>query len=258
MPNESIGLACNFYRESNALPGLLENAAGFFDDLLFVSSPPPGAKPDEESIEIIRKWGARIEFSDISKGFGVVRTECIHLSTTEWVFLADCDERFLHTTQVLHCEGSDQFPHVMNPQLKVHVHDPVYAQGKLLRSVINGAGEDYDAVRTCRRAWMDFTMRKPAQNWHNVQDWQCRILRNRQYLGYDPNVKIHERVRDFRGDGAPKMYCCDDTSRGLFHDHFSNWFRPMEPEQNTEDIAIYNSLEAGVADRMWISHQPKA
>ena len=37
--NQSVGLVANVYKEQNALPGLLENATKFFDEIVVVSGP---------------------------------------------------------------------------------------------------------------------------------------------------------------------------------------------------------------------------
>lgn len=252
--------ACfNVYQDNFALPGALENAASWADSI-YVIHASPGMKPSTDgTMETLAAWSIKPVMADIREGFGVIRTRLVHECGCDWAFIMDADERFFANTAVLHCHGTDQFPHQMNPQNTVSVHDPCYAQGKMLRNVINMAGdENYDAVRTCRRAWMDFSMKRPAQNWHAIQDWQIRCLRNRPHIGYDPNIKMHERVLDFRTGQEPKQFKSDDTSRGLFHDHFSIFFKGMEAGQNTEDAEIYNQLEAGSADRMWLHHFPKA
>lgn len=255
----SICVSINVFNDNLALPGCLENAASWADDIFVIHAGPGGKHSNDGTIETLEKWGVRTVFADILEGFGVIRTRLVHECGCDFCWISDADERFYANTAVLHCHGTDQFPHQMNPQNTVSVHDPCYAQGKMLRSVIEMAGdENYDAVRTCRRAWMDFSMKRPAQSWHQVPDWQLRCLRNKPYIGYDPNVKIHESVKDFRTGGEPKQFKSDDTSRGLYHDHFSIFFKWLEPAQNTEDAEIYDQLEAGASERMWLHHFPKS
>lgn len=254
----SLGMACNFWREPLMIGGLFENAAPFFDDLLFVSTPPVGKDHDEETCDIIRKFGARLELGSLELGFGVVRTQLIHKSTTEFVMIMDADERVLDNTKVLDCIGNEKYPHSLDPKNSVAVLDVSYTHGRYLKNVVNGAGEDYDAVRMCRRAWMDFTYTRPAQCWKSEADWQCRLVRNREYFGYDPNIKIHERIRDFRTGGEPRMFKVDDPHRGLFVEHFTIPAKKLDPKKNTQDVETYNALDEGVSTRMWLDHYPKA
>lgn len=250
----SIGWACNFHAEKWALPGMLENASQFFDDILCISTPPEGVEHDEESIEIIKKWGARLELSSLKEGFGVVRTKALHALTTEWGFLGDCDERVIASHKVLHCEGAEKYPQTPSPNLKVIVHDPCYNHGGALKNLLSI--ENYDCIRACRRAWFDFSWTRPCQSWHSEPDWQCRILRNREYIGFRPERKMHELVVNFRTGKEPEMWRGDSTSRGIFIEHFSNFFKKMEPEQNAQDLAAYKSLDAGLCGDMWLNHQP--
>lgn len=239
--NESIGLAVNFYNEPNALPGMLEHATKFFDDILFVSAPPRGKKQDEESISIIEKWGCRIVHSTISDGFGVLRTRCIHESSTEWVMLMDCDERFFPVLPIYDCHGTGKYPEDEVPNLSVGIGEPAFNQGDLLRKLIRD-NPKANAIRTCRRHWFDPGMHKPCQNWTIEHDWQLRIMRNKPYIGYRPERKMHELAVDTRINRDP-LHATGDTRHGPFHDHFHLWFKKMEPEQRKEDIEIYDALD---------------
>lgn len=230
----SIGMSCNFYREINAIHGLLETASQFFDELVFISSPPAGAPPDE-TIAILEKWGARVEHANINEGFGAVRTKAIHASTCEWVMILDADERFFPTLPEMTCEGTEGYPEVKRPNLHTTVSG-AYSQAVILRTAMEGQG---DVILTSRRHWFDFTWRRPTQNWMHVPDWQCRIVRNRPYLGFDTNVKMHEQVRNLTNNRGPNIIKPPAT---IYHDHFHCLFKPMELDQRAEDIRIYDAL----------------
>lgn len=240
--SESIGLAVNFYREPNTLPGLLELSSRFFDDMLFISAPPSGAKPDDESIEILKKWGAKILYSNIDDGFGTLRSLCIHKSSTEWVMIMDCDERFFPNLPVLECHGTGRYPEDHNPDLSVGIAEPSYNQGQLLRDVIKNETKNADAIRTVRRHWMDWGMHRPCQDWNAYPDWQLRIMRNRPYIGYRTDKKMHEAALDTRTNKDP-IYATANERRGPFHDHFHVPAKLMEPDQRQEDIRIYDALD---------------
>jgi hypothetical protein len=209
-------------------------------------------------METLAAWGIKPVMADIMEGFGVIRTRLIKECGCDWAIIFDCDERFMINGKVLRCHGTDQFPHQLNPQNSVEIVDHNYAHMKWLRGVIDGAGDDYDAVRTCRRAWMDMSFKRPAQNWTREADWQLRIVKNNGFIGYSTDVKIHERIVDFRTNACPKTFEVNDHERGLFVEHFNIFFKQMEPAQNTEDAATYDALDPGVSERMWIKHFPKA
>jgi hypothetical protein len=253
----SVAACFNVHAEQYALPGALENASQWADHIHVAVCTPGGGPTDDATMDILRAWGITPVFIDIMQGFGVIRTRIVRECGCDWGIIMDADERIMVNGKVLRCHGNDQFPGTLNPQNSVEVIDQSFCHWRWLKGVIDGAGDDYDAVRTCRRAWMDIAMKRPAQNWAKHADWQCRILRNAEYIGYDPHVKIHERIVDFRTGAGPKMFQIDDPDRNLYHEHHSNFFKPMEKTQNEEDIRIYNSLEDGVADRMWITKQPK-
>lgn len=254
----TVAACLNVYNDNKALPGALENAAQWADNIFVIHAGPDGKASTDGTMETLQAWGIKPVMADIMEGFGIIRTRLVRECGCDWGVILDCDERLVVNGKVLRCHGNDQFPHTLNPQNTVEVLDQSFCHWRWLKGVIDGAGADYDAVRTCRRAWMDIGMKRPAQNFHKIQDWQCRILRNSEFIGYDPSIKIHERIVDFRTGAGPKMFQIDDTERGLFHDHFSPWFRKMEPAQNAEDVSTYESLEAGVSSRMWISHEPQS
>lgn len=239
--NNSIGVAVNFYREPNTLPGFLENASRFFDDMLFVSAPPAGAPPDDESIAILERWGAKIVFSTIENGFGAVRTECLHRSSTEWVMIMDCDERIFPMLPILACHGIGRYPEDPIPALSVGIAQTAFSQRDRIRDMVEHECKNADAIRLSRRHWMDWGMHRPCQDWSVHPDWQLRFLRNRSYLGYDFKTRMHERCVDSR-TGTDPIYATGDAVRGPFFDHFHVPAKAMEPDQRKEDIATYDRL----------------
>ena len=251
--SDSIGLAVNFYREPNTLPGLLENASRFFDDILMVSAPPVGAPPDDESIAIIEKYGARIIHTNIDAGFGVVRTKCLHESSTEWVLISDGDERFFNTLPLYAISGTGRYPENLVPNLHVGILNPAHAQGDRLRHIVkHECHPETMAVRLCRRHWMDWGMHSPCQDWRQHNDWQLRFLRNRPHIGYRSEVKMHEQCVDLK-TGRDPVYATGDITSGPFIDHFHVPAKLMEPDQRREDIAIYDALHSGSTIGMWVT-----
>lgn len=235
----SISLVSNIYKEENALPGLLENASQFFDEIVIVSAPPDGGNNDE-SIAIAEKWGARVVHSTIEKGFGYVRTQCIRESTCEWVMIMDADERIQWNALTLDCEGTESWnPDTCpNPDLKVHLKGG-YNQAALLRQIMQT--KEADAIQFSRRHWFDFSWKRPTQNWRTIPDWQMRCVRNRDYIGYTRGM--HEGIVDSRTMQNPRFVSCSpDNIEGLYFDHFHLHFKAMEPDQRREDIDIYNRL----------------
>lgn len=254
----SVAAAINVYQDNFALPGALENAAQWADSIFVIHASPDMKPSTDGTMETLEAWGIKPVMADIMEGFGVIRTRLIRECGCDWAVIMDADERYMVNGKVLRCHGGDQFPHTLNPQNSVEVIDHNYAHMKWLRGVIDGAGDDYDAVRTCRRAWMDMSFKRPAQNWTQHADWQCRIVKNNGHIGYQTERKMHEMIVDFRTGAGPKMFQIDDHERGLFTEHYNCWFKPMEPQQNTEDAETYDRLDPGVSDRMWIKHFPKA
>lgn len=235
----SLGVACNFYNEANALPGFLEMACRYFDDVLMYHCGPNGEPSDDGSIEIVEKWGARIEFGSIDEGFGVVRTKAAHLSKCEWVMILDADERFHPSAPIFEPTSSGLYVRT----------GEYHNQGLLLRNLINDA--NFDAIKTVRRHWWDTTWDKPTQNWFDINDHQLRILRNHPEIGYTQFPKMHERVIDSRIGDAPR-HNTPDVVLGPFHDHYHMWFKGMEADQREHDKYNYDSLDQG---RPLITHE---
>lgn len=237
----SLGLAANIYQEPNMLPGLLENASRMFDDIYLIFAGPSAGPRDDEGIAIAEKWGARIGHGTIDDGFGALRTRLIQESTTEWVLISDADERVFSTLPILECVGTESYPEVANPKLSVGVLEPAFSQRDRLREMLEGADESVDAIRFVRRHWFDFGMHRPTQNWYLKEDWQLRLMRRRPWIGYDPNIRMHERALDSRTGGDPN-YITADPKYGPWYDHFHMPAKAMEPEQRRFDISVYDAL----------------
>ncbi len=236
----SITMACNIYNECNAVHGLLESASQFFDELFFFHTGPGGKYSDDGTIEILEKWGVRLEFGSLDAGFGAVRTDLIHRSKCEWVMIMDADERFYPWVPVPSVEGGEKYPEVQKPNLKVTPNLQIN-QAELLRSLI--VRPEFDVIRTCRRHWFDHTWTRPCQNWFDIADWQCRIVRNNGKIGYDTSIRMHERLIGFEDHRMWKWN--ESQQRGPYHDHFHCWYKPMETEQRKQDIRYYDWLHSG-------------
>jgi len=238
----SIGLTFNIYNDALALPGLLENAAPFFDDITAVHAGPNGKLSDDGTIEILERWGVRICMSSINEGFGAVRTQCIRESMTDWVMIMDADERFFPLMPALTCEGTEKYPDIDAPNLTVINEGKIYNQGALLRKVIETPGAF--AIRTSRRHWFDYSMKRPTQNWQTVEpDWQLRIVKNDPRVRYTSNVKMHERIV-FGDTGKEPSHVAfnQELTNALYHDHFHCFWKPQEPAQREHDVRIYDAL----------------
>lgn len=258
----TLGLACNFFNECNALPGFLETHAPYFDHISFYQAGPGGAESDDGSIEIIEKWGFPIHRGRIDDGFGVVRTAAIRSSPCDFVMLLDADERFHQFAQVMTCAGESTPPNEVDQILyeydrgieftacpsnfenlnrlgaKLTVSfGEVYNQGAWLKDFIQHG--DLDGVKTVRRHWHDFTHKRPTQNWHVHPDFQVRLVRNKDSIYFTPDVKMHERLV-----GASNVYQPNFT-HGPFFDHYHMCFKKMEPMQRRHDVAIYDSIHRG-------------
>ncbi len=232
----SIGMACNIYNDVNAVSGLLETCANFFDDIVFYHAGPQGEYSTDGTIEVIEKWKAKIVFGSIDDGFGIARTAAIRACPTEWVMILDADERFWPFAPVIMPHGEvDKHIHVQS------YHD-CYNQGSLLRRVIQYPG--IDAVKTIRRHWNDFGWKSPVQNWHTIPDIQMRIVRNVDYIHFRPEVRMHEQLIDSRLGHEPASAPAE-PHRGPFHDHYHCFFKPMERTQRAHDIAVYDAIHEG-------------
>lgn len=238
----SISLCCNVYNDAAALRGLLESGARYFDNLFIVHSGPGGARSTDGTIELCEKFGATIVFDDINRGFGVIRTRLLHECGCDWGFIMDADERFYPQIHVLECEGTESYPQVASPKLTVTETRHCIDQGAHVKSLISKP--DNMAIRSTRRHWFDFTMRKPTQNWLSNRDHQLRIVRNHPEIGYVTNVVMHERLLDNRTGKDPHFATQDDMG-GPFHDHFHMAFRTAYPGTKERNEINYARLSRG-------------
>lgn len=247
----SLGIACNFFREPHALPGFLELAtSGFFDDVVMVSSPPAKSKPDDESIALVEKAGVRLVHTTIDAGYGVVRTRCIRESRADWVLILDCDERFHTTAPALECIGTEGYPQVKKPNLRVNRGEE-WDQGAGLKEHLAKSG-GVDGFRMSRRHWFcapgEFT--NPCQNWHLITDWQLRLVRNSPFIFYDPEIKMHEKILDSRTWSEPR-WSTGDEFRGPFIDHYHFWAKNQDPEGRKLAVETYKKLDEPATTGMW-------
>ena len=256
----TIGCVCNLYNEANALPGFLESATSFFDDVRFYHAGPGGEYSNDGTIEIIEKWKLPITYGKIDDGFGVVRTATLRLCPCDWIVLLDADERFHRFAPLLACQGESTPPDEVNQILaeydnreqkavpsnfenlaklgaKLNVEiGAVYNQGQWLRDLIEA---DIDAVLTMRRHWHDFSWKRPTQNWHQIPDHQKRIVRRSESIYFDQSTRMHERLC-----GANRMQETNH-SHGPFFDHYHLHFKTKEIKQRRHDVAIYDAVHRG-------------
>lgn len=241
----SIALGCNVYNDAHAVRGLLESSARYFDNLFFIHSGPGGAYSTDGTIEIIQKFGATIVFDDIQKGFGHIRSRLIHECGCEWCFIMDADERFYPQINAMECSGDTEWkgPSDPNePQFTVTVKRDVIDQGAHVKNLIQNP--ETMALRSTRRHWMDFSMRRPTQNWLKNRDHQLRIVRNHPDIAYVTNVVMHERLIDARTGKDPRFVMQDDMG-GPFHDHFHMAFRRAYPGSKEWNEQNYARLSRG-------------
>lgn len=261
----TITAACNFFQEANALPGWLESASAYFDDILLIHAGPGSKRSTDGSIEIAEKWGARLLFDAIDGGFGKIRTRLLRESRTDYVMILDADERFQRLAPVLECSGQPTPDDVVNAVLQSYDNrDPsappsnwenlkllgldlrvaekgMYDQGRFLRDILEH--QSPDVVCAIRRHWHDFTSKKPTQDWGKLPDLQWRIIRNDPKIGFDPNKRMHEALGGF--DPGKVYYPHQDM--GPFYDHYHMHFKRMEPDQRREDVRIYDAISRGEA-----------
>lgn len=252
MSNPSITIAATFFNEANAMPGFLEMAARFADEVLLVDCGPNGAASTDGTLDILRKWGIDPPRWRIDAGFGAVRTQLLHTCKTQWAIIMDIDERINVTMPVLKCEGSEGYPEVQQPKLDVGIVEPyVYNHREFVQQKISAAEEmGAVGVRFARRHWFDMTYRRPTQNWLIKRDWQLRCLKVLPYIGYKSETRMHEHAFDFKRNDGPR-YVEDDYLRGPFLEHFHCHFKPMEPEQRQQDIKIYDALHFEKTGEVW-------
>lgn len=268
MGGPSLGLVANIYNEANALPGWLETHLPYFDNITITHAGPQGTFSNDGTIEILEKWKIPFFYDSIDDGFGAVRTRAIRRSPCEYVMLLDADERFYPVHRVMVCTGRSTPPSEVDAILQTYdfrdlkamhsnwenidklgadlvvgtpefVFDTlsVYDQGARLRSTLDQYRPD--AVMSIRRHWHDLSFRRPTQNWHEVPDWQLRIVRNDPSIYFDPSVRMHEHLV-----GASNVFRADPT-RGPFFDHHHFFFKRMEPVQRAHDVRVYDAIHKG-------------
>lgn len=241
----SIALGCNVYNDAAALRGLLEVSSRYFDNMFFVHSGPGGAMSTDGTIELIQQYGGTIVFDDIQKGFGHVRSRLLHECGCEWCFIMDADERFYPLLNILECHGEKEWKGPSDPtepEFTVTVNKNVIDQGGHVKHQIQNP--ELMAMRSTRRHWMDFSMRKPTQNWQRNRDHQLRIVRNHPDIRYVTNVVMHERLIDTRTGKDPHFLMQDDYG-GPFHDHFHMAFRRAHPGSKEWNEQQYARLSRG-------------
>jgi len=255
-----ISAVCHFHAEPHSLPGFIETAEKMFDEIILVSSPMDGTPADPETIAIAETSGHKLIHDTLSQGFGALRTRCIGYSSCEWVMILDADERVWPTAPVLEVSGTGKFPDTLTPDLHVTVRQEiVWDQHANLRKLCAQAeAEGALAICVSRRHWFGAPGEwdRPCQNWNAEPDWQLRLVKNTPFVGYDPDVKMHEKLVNFRTFAEPKFLRVTDGS--LFVDHYSLHFKGLEPKQNAEDAATYEQLQPGCVNEMWLKHFPKA
>ena len=242
----SIAACCNFFNEAPALPGWLESASQWADHITLYETGPQGEHSTDGSLEIAEKWGVDLKFGSIDEGFGRVRTQMVTMCPTTWVAILDADERIYRYAPRLLCRGSElypqeHYPNFVDMQLSVETTG-TYDQIAALKSQLR---PEFDAIVTSRRHWQSWGHRSPSQNWQLIADWQARILRNCEHIGYRPNIAMHEQLIDFRTGTTPRWYQPHETNVEVFFDHYHLVTKRMEPEQRQHDIAIYNRIHEG-------------
>jgi len=244
----TISCCVNAYNDAIALPGLLENAKEWADDIYCIHAGPEGKRSTDGTIEILERWSIRTDFQDILSGFGVIRTNLIRGCKTDWCFIMDADERFHPIAPALSCHGEEGYPQFKEPKLTVARHG-IAQQGQLLRDLMTHNGM---MIRTARRHWFDFTWKRPCQNWCIEADWQFRILKVSNDIGFRPEEKMHEKIVQYSTNGVPPHSTCwFGDPMGLHIDHYHCFFKPKESEQRKEDLAIYEKLHDGSTEKMW-------
>lgn len=248
----TIAVAINLYNEAIALPGCLEAASQWADNIFVIHSSPGGKPSNDGTMEILERWGITPIMADISVGFGVIRTRLVQECGCDWAWICDADERAYKYAPLLSCEGDDKFPEAPYPKLTVQELGQPFNQIDHLQHLISNP--KVDAVITRRMHWMDFTFSRPAQNFDKIPDWQARIVRNNGKIGYDPNIKMHERIINFQTGREPFFDRQSMDPRSVTMHHFHNALKPLHPEKNKEDIATYAALDAKGTEGMWIQY----
>lgn len=243
--NPSLALACNFYNDAPAMRGLLELGARCFDNLYFMNTGPGGALSTDGSIELATSFGATVAFGDLDEGFGRIRTRLIHECGCTFCVILDADERIWPQLYVLECEGTEAYPAIAQPNLIVKVRSDVIDQMGHLRNLIQNPATM--AIRSTRRHWFGFDMKRPTQNWygpHGNKDHQLRIVRNVPEIGYEPDRRMHERLIDAR-TGKDPAFVPQDEHGGIFIDHYHMFYRRTQPGHKEWNESQYARLSRG-------------
>jgi hypothetical protein len=239
---KSIAACLNVYNDAAPLRGALEACQAYFDNIYVIHSGPGGAVSTDGTMEVLAEFGIKPVMADIQEGFGVIRTRLIHGCGCDWAFIMDADERFFPALPILRCHGTDRYPHVQEPALAVTRAQELIYPGKYLREMIEQP--NIDAIKTIRRHWFGFDMQRPAENWERIKDWQMRIVRNVEHIGYASKVRMHERLTDLRSNNEPRHLTGDDIG-GPFHDHFHLHFRRARPGHKEGNEQNYERLSRG-------------
>lgn len=271
----TITFACNCYMESNSLPGWLEMATGFADDVFVLHAGPGGKKSTDGTIEILQKWRIRTLYDEIDKGFGYIRTRLLRECKTDYCCILDCDERFLQHAPLLKCAGQPTPQQVVDailgeyssPVLQGYdtadgrsepgkvpsnwenlkqlglglsvTQTGVHDQGGYLRGILDK--QKPDVVAMIRRHWHDFTLRRPTQDWQRIPDYQYRLIRCDERIGFDPGKKMHEQLRGF----DPAKVARGHPLYGVLIEHHHLALKAQEPLQRVHDVAIYDAIHQG-------------
>lgn len=244
MNSPSIGVAATFRDEVNALPGFLESASAFFDYIFLADCSMDLTPSTDGSLDIIRKWGLPDPPAwKLSNGFGAVRSQLVHSSPTDWTVVLDIDERMHTALPVMNCEGTDRYPAVMVPDLRVTRGMEMFDHKRvLIDAIIKAERRGFKTVRFSRRHWFDATYTRPCENWMIVRDFQLRCMKSRAGVGFTEIPRMHERAWDFDLKRDPE-YIEDDPMRGPFIEHLHCHFKPMEHGQRCQDIIAYDILD---------------
>lgn len=238
----SIGVAATFRDECNALPGFLECASHFFDHIFLADCSMNMTPSTDGSLDIIRKWGlSDPPMWNLSSGFGAVRSQLVHSSPTDWTIVLDIDERMHVTLPWMTCEGTDRYPDVIRPNLKVNKHESFNHKDHLIDCILRAEKRGIKTVRFSRRHWFSASYERPCENWMTVRDFQLRCMKSRAGVGFTTEPKMHELAHDFDLNRDPD-YIEDDAMKGPFIDHLHCHFKPMEADQRLADIAAYDAL----------------
>lgn len=249
-----IGMVCNFHNEPFALPGLIECGEKFFDEMVFVSSPPDGVEHHEESLEIIKASGHRLVLASVSQGFGVLRTRCLRESSCDWVLLSDADERMFKIAPRLSCQGTEAYPEFKNPNVTVTRDGEVDQKAKVMELLDRAESANNIALCLRRRHWFDAPgeFQRPCQSWIERPDWQLRCVKATPFAFYDPQWRMHEKLLDSRTWKEPSFLRAPLEDQ-VFIDHFHCHFKPMDAEKNRADMETYQILDKKNTEGMWLN-----